>query len=214
FLLAFYVVELIGKDEAGEINSEEASLLRLLTSINKLVTGRQGVMVTSEILEAHGGAGYVEDTGLPLLLRDAQVLPIWEGTTNVLALDTLRALRDDAPLAALAQKVQQCIQPVTDTRLATAGQVAQAGLAHAQDWLQHALTQGQPTLEAGARRFALTLGRSLELALLVEQAQWSLAMEGDGRTRTAACRFSRTAVDLITDDEPLNELHALANDIL
>ncbi|MCP4356494.1 MAG: acyl-CoA dehydrogenase, partial [Chloroflexi bacterium] len=47
FLLAFYVVELIGKDEAGEINSEEASLLRLLTSINKLVTGRQGVMVTS-----------------------------------------------------------------------------------------------------------------------------------------------------------------------
>jgi acyl-CoA dehydrogenase len=48
--------------------------------------------VVSEVLECFGGAGYVEDTGLPALLRDAQVLPIWEGTTNVLSLDTLRAL--------------------------------------------------------------------------------------------------------------------------
>ena len=50
-----------------------------------------------EALEAFGGAGYVEDTGLPRLLRDAQVLAIWEGTTNVLALDVLRAIeREDA----------------------------------------------------------------------------------------------------------------------
>ena len=34
----------------------------------------------------------MEDTGLPRLLRDAQVLPIWEGTTNVLAVDVLRAI--------------------------------------------------------------------------------------------------------------------------
>ena len=40
------------------------------------------------MLECFGGAGYVEDTGLPRLLRDAQVLPIWEGTTNVLSLDS------------------------------------------------------------------------------------------------------------------------------
>ena len=43
-------------------------------------------------MECFGGAGYVEDTGVPRLLRDAQVLPIWEGTTNVLSLDVLRAL--------------------------------------------------------------------------------------------------------------------------
>ncbi len=43
-------------------------------------------------VEAFGGAGYVEDTGLPRLLRDAQVLPLWEGTTNVLALDLQRAI--------------------------------------------------------------------------------------------------------------------------
>ena len=53
----------------------EGALLRLLTPIAKLTTGKQAVVVASEVLEAFGGAGYVEDTGLPRLLRDAQVLP-------------------------------------------------------------------------------------------------------------------------------------------
>ena len=65
--------------------------MRLLTPIAKLLTAKQAVAVVSECIEAFGGAGYVEDTGLPALLRDAQVLPIWEGTTNVLALDALCA---------------------------------------------------------------------------------------------------------------------------
>ena len=52
----------------------------------------QSIKVTSEGLESFGGAGYLEDTGLPVHLRDAQVLSIWEGTTNVLSMDTLRAV--------------------------------------------------------------------------------------------------------------------------
>ena len=93
FLLAFRTVELFGRDEAG-VSTTTAALLRLLTPIAKLTTGKQAVAVASETLEAFGGAGYVEDTGLPVLLRDAQVLPIWEGTTNVLSLDALlRTLR-------------------------------------------------------------------------------------------------------------------------
>lgn len=46
----------------------------------------------SEGLESFGGAGYLEDTDIPRLLRDAQVGSIWEGTTNVLALDVYRAI--------------------------------------------------------------------------------------------------------------------------
>ena len=42
-----------------------------------------------------GGNGYIEESPLPRLLRDAQVLPIWEGTTNILVLDTLRTARKD-----------------------------------------------------------------------------------------------------------------------
>ena len=90
FHLTFFLVELIGRDEAGELRQQERDLLRLLTPIVKLTTAKQSVAVCSEALECFGGAGYVEDTGLPALLRDAQVFSIWEGTTNVLSLDALR----------------------------------------------------------------------------------------------------------------------------
>src|SRR5216117_1553757 len=100
FLLAFRVVELLGKEECGEANESELQLLRLLIPVAKLYTAKQAIAVTSEALEAFGGAGYVEDTGIPRLLRDAQVLSIWEGTTNVLSLDALRAMERTGALAA------------------------------------------------------------------------------------------------------------------
>src|SRR5690606_11820485 len=104
--LAFLAVELLGKLEAGEAGEREQALLRLVTPIAKLTTAKQAVAVASEALEAFGGAGYIEDTGLPVLLRDAQVLPIWEGTTNVLSLDVLRALsRDREALQVLGEEM-------------------------------------------------------------------------------------------------------------
>ena len=94
FCLAFRSVALLGLLEhgTGEHHERNEQLSRSLIPIAKLTTGKQAVVVTSEAIEACGGAGYVEDTGLPRILADAQVLPIWEGTTNVLSLDTLRAL--------------------------------------------------------------------------------------------------------------------------
>ncbi len=211
FHLSFYLVDLIGRHEANELQGEQADLLRILTSITKLTTGKQGVAVASEVLETFGGAGYVEDTGLPMLLRDSQVLPIWEGTTNVLSLDTLRGLSDGTGLNAIKAKIDQAVQAARDTRLSNAGRTAQRALFNAQAWLNAAAQQGQPALEAGARRFAMTLGRALSLALLVEHGQWSLDYEQDGRARAAALRFAATPIDLITE---LDAAHAraLAND--
>ena len=99
FISLFRVVELLGKEELGEATPDESAILRLLTPIAKLYTAKQCVAVASEVLECFGGAGYVEDTGIPVLLRDSQVLSIWEGTTNVLSLDTLRAIEREKALA-------------------------------------------------------------------------------------------------------------------
>src|SRR5512133_1004989 len=105
-LLAFRAAALLGRAEAGEASDGERLLLRVLTPLAKLTTGKQAVAIASEVLEAFGGAGYVEDTGLPRLLRDAQVLPIWEGTTNVLALDALRALAGEGVPQAVQAEVR------------------------------------------------------------------------------------------------------------
>jgi alkylation response protein AidB-like acyl-CoA dehydrogenase len=200
FHLAFFVAELTGQSESGEINEEETLLLRLLTPVMKLLTGKQAVAVASETLEAFGGAGYVEDTGLPVLLRDAQVLPIWEGTTNVLSLDVLRALgSDNRAFQILKAEVSRCLEDVSESRLARAARVAQQALEHAENWLMIANKERQETLEAGARRFAMTLGRATALALIITHAQWSQDTERDGRAAAAASRFARTGIDLITD---------------
>lgn len=202
FHIAFRVAELTGRVEAGEISDDEAQLLRLVTPLMKLLTGKQAVAVASEVLEAFGGAGYVEDTGLPVLLRDSQVLPIWEGTTNVLALDALRALGpDNRAFQVLKAEVSRCVESVSDDRLAGPARAARNAIEHAEAWLAEAKKEGQSSVEAGARRFALTLGRALELALLVNHAQWSEEREGDGRAGAAARRFAAAGIDLLSETD-------------
>jgi hypothetical protein len=66
-------------------------------------------------------------------------------------------------------------------------------------------------VEAGARRFALTLGRALELALLVDHAAWAKREKKDGRSAAAARRLARHGVDLVLDVDDLDEARALAN---
>jgi len=71
------------------------SLLRLLTPIGKLYVTKISVQVNAEGQECFGGQGYIEDTGIPVIYRDNFVNSIWEGTTNVLSHDVLRALLKD-----------------------------------------------------------------------------------------------------------------------
>lgn len=92
FVLTMRLAHLLGRDETHTASEMERYLLRLLTPIAKLSTARTAVEVSTEMLEAMGGAGYIEDTEFPALVRDAHVFPIWEGTTNVLSLDVLRVL--------------------------------------------------------------------------------------------------------------------------
>lgn len=195
FQLAHFVVDLLGREERGD--DARSTLLRLLTPIAKLTTARQGVAIASECLEAFGGAGYVEDTGLPALLRDAQVLSIWEGTTNVLSLDVLRALgHEPEALQAFGEELSRARAALEDPALIEAGEVAQQAFGRAVDWLKAAQSESPEELEAGARRFALTLGRAISLARLAEHAQWGLG-QGSRRARAAALRFAQRGIDQI-----------------
>jgi hypothetical protein len=197
FLLAFELVELIGCQEAGEISSEQKALLRLLTPIAKLLTAKQAVAVVSEAIESFGGAGYIEDTGFPMLLRDTQVLPIWEGTTNVLSLDAV--LRGDpaAGIAALSARVGSSRDALRHAELRSLSEVATSAIAKAQTWLSEA--RDSALLQASARRLAMTLGRSFELALLLEHAQWQLDTANDRSGIAAAKRFARTPIDQLCE---------------
>ncbi len=195
FALAFEVAHLLGRVEHGAASAEEAAVLRLLTPLAKLWTGKLAVKICSETLECFGGAGYIEDTGLPQLLRDAQVYAIWEGTTNVLSLDSLRALAGDS-LGALRHATGRWLDGNDDMHAASA---IRQTLDAAARWLdQHAAVRD--TMEAGARGLAFTLARCAAAALLARQAAWSRD-RGDPRPAAALHRFVGRGLDrLVASD--------------
>ncbi len=202
FHLCFELIRLLGHAEHGEADDDERALLRLMTSLTKLTTGKQAVAVSTEAIECFGGAGYVEDTGLPVIVRDSQVLPIWEGTTNVLSLELLKACGDGEPLAVLRRRIAACARACRDDRLVAAASIAGTAADRALAWHRTAASAGRAALETNARGFALTLGRATALALLCEHAQWSLDEERDGRARAAALAFSATQITRLEAIEP------------
>lgn len=216
FHLVLSAAELLGREEAGRAGDDETRLLRLLTPLAKLVTGKQAVASASEVLEAFGGAGYVEDTGLPMLLRDAQVFPIWEGTTNVLSADVLRVVAREGALPVMLERAHALVAEARalapdDATLEATGARALAALDHAARWIGEG-ARDPLTIEASARRFAMTLGRAFALAALVRHAAWSLTRERDARARAAAHRFAQHGVDMLDGDRDLAGARALAND--
>jgi alkylation response protein AidB-like acyl-CoA dehydrogenase len=182
FQLVFFVAELLGRAEAPAAANSERALLRLLTPLAKLWTGKLAVHIASETCEAFGGAGYIEDTGIPQLLRDAQVFPIWEGTTNVLALDLLRALGASG-IAVMQHAVAALLAEAGEDRHGI-----DAALAAACDW--HAARQAdRQALEAGARGFAITLARVFAAALLARHAAWMRRERSDSRCDDVLAAF-------------------------
>ncbi len=163
-------------DRADAGGSEhDRKMLRVLTPIAKLISGKFAVRAASEAIELCGGNGYIEDFDTPRILRDAQVLPIWEGTTNVLTLDALRSMRKEGTLEALLAD--------TRSRLPNEGGAAKL-VAEALDRLAldaHRVLGGE---ERGARLLVERLALCYRAVLLLEDAA-----DGDERAGHVARLF-------------------------
>lgn len=72
-------------------------LVRVLTPLAKHTLCKRARSVTGEAMEIRGGNGYIEDWVNPRLVRDAHLGSIWEGSSNVIALDVLRCMRRQGP---------------------------------------------------------------------------------------------------------------------
>ncbi len=199
FALAAHAFALLGK---VEVDGDEAAAaqLRLVAPLAKLTTGKLAVAAASELLECFGGAGYVEDTGLPRMLRDAQVLPIWEGTTNVLSVDVVRALtRDPGAGPLFLAHLDAATQSASEMLIGGAVD----GLRAARFALMpqfSAVAEGTEEVLASARQTALTMGYALARALLVEHA----AATGDEATKVACELWGRAR---LTADETAVDAH-------
>ena len=92
---------------AAAVDAGESAFLRLAGAAAKFWVCKRTPGVVAEALEVLGGNGYVEESGMPRLYRQAPLNSIWEGSGNVIALDVLRALgRSSESLAAVSAELE------------------------------------------------------------------------------------------------------------
>jgi alkylation response protein AidB-like acyl-CoA dehydrogenase len=87
--VALFTADCLDRADAGE--AEAQTLRRILTPLIKLRACRDARKVTGDAMEIRGGNGYIEEWIEPRLLRDSHLGSIWEGTSNIIALDVARA---------------------------------------------------------------------------------------------------------------------------
>jgi putative acyl-CoA dehydrogenase len=141
-------------ESAGD--KDAAAFSRVATPVGKYWINKRVVDFVYEAMEAHGGAGYIEESVMPRLYRQSPLNSIWEGSGNVICLDVLRALGRD-PSAAEAVIAE--LESVSDRNAVFNSAVTEmkARIAHAAD-------------ETGARRLVETMALALQAVALSKSA--------------------------------------------
>ncbi|SAL04371.1 acyl-CoA dehydrogenase domain-containing protein [Caballeronia calidae] len=95
------IATLLPKSDRGEALA--AKCVRILTPLVKFRACRDARKATGDAMEVRGGVGYIEEWADPRLVRDSHLGSIWEGTSNIVALDVARATRREGSLESLGQ---------------------------------------------------------------------------------------------------------------
>ncbi len=151
-------------DRALSGNAAEAALLRLALPAAKFWVCKRASLAAAEALECLGGNGYVEESGMPRLYREAPLNSIWEGSGNVTALDVLRAIsREPGPAEAVLAEAGLAAgaDPRLDAALRRLRQDLRGG-------------EAEPA-QASARRIAALVAMTLQGSLLVRRGHAAVA---------------------------------------
>lgn len=159
--------------DAGD--TEAARRLRILTPLIKFRACRDARRVTGDAMEVRGGCGYVEEWSDARLVRDAHLGSIWEGTSNVVALDVIRAIRRSDAAAALGEDLRRRLAEVPPALAEPLGRALGRALAFAD-------TVARGDDDRDARQAATGLYYATAAVLMAEEgALLSTGTEPDAR---------------------------------
>ncbi|MAZ03768.1 MAG: acyl-CoA dehydrogenase [Sneathiella sp.] len=180
-----------GADEAAR--EKAMGLAELLTPMSKGWCTDLGVELASTAVQVHGGMGFIEETGVGQYYRDARILPIYEGTNGIQALDLVGrklSLQGGAPVKALFTEMDETVKALADTgdemsAMSLQLNLAVSALKEATDWLYSNAPNDPHAAPAGAtpylRMFATTVGGYL----LAKSALKAREMRANGDPDTA-----------------------------
>ncbi|MBM3384616.1 MAG: DNA alkylation response protein, partial [Betaproteobacteria bacterium] len=175
--MVLYTALELARADAGDEAARRR--VRLLTPLIKFRACRDARKVTGDAMEVRGGVGYIEEWSDPRLVRDAHLGSIWEGSSNIVALDVLRAIRKEGALEALLPELNRRIERAP--RLLAARLAA--SLDKAAEFAQ--ATAAAADLESHARQAATGLYYAAAAALLADEGT-RLGERGDCRRHLLA----------------------------
>ena len=108
--MAFHTADVLRRADGGDARAQK--LLRILTPLIKFRTTRDARKVAGDGMEVRGGCGYIEEFSDARVLRDAHLGSIWEGTSNIVALDVVRSIKREDTLATLVPYLHECLDAV------------------------------------------------------------------------------------------------------
>ncbi|MFJ5563762.1 acyl-CoA dehydrogenase family protein [Lysinibacillus xylanilyticus] len=164
----FDLIQLYDKVTSGQGNKEDIILNRLYIAIMKKETAEQAVHYASEAIELHGGNGYIEDFVTPRLLRDAQVLTVWEGTANILALELIRLVEKFHVHEMFVRVMEERLEKLADDPLV---EIVVEQLAKLDSTLQTFSRLDDATKTFEAKKVAEKMAHLYESVVAVEWAQ-------------------------------------------
>lgn len=149
----------------------DRKLFRVLTPLAKYWITARARVVAGEAMNVRGGNGYIEEWVNARLLRDSYLGAIWEGASNVVALDVQRALLRDDGQTALFDLIVQRLDGVTEPLARAVGDAVRAALRETAARIAAWPTLSRPERELGARPVADVLYHCLAAALLLSEGQ-------------------------------------------
>lgn len=153
---------------AADAYEKGEGVARQLIPIAKARTAEVALQLARAAIECHGGNGYIEEYVTPRLLRDAQVLTVWEGPEHILALDLMRVLAKEGPAAVLGEigaRLAKAGQPLLD--LAAGVEAERQGLLRL---FNESAAAGPEQAQLDALRIMNRLADTLSAAYLLEEA--------------------------------------------
>jgi acyl-CoA dehydrogenase len=179
----------------GIEDSDAQALMRILVPVAKYRTARMAVDTASYAMEIRGGNGYIEEFVNPRLLRNAQVLPIWEGPSNIMALDVLRSMASEGAHEVLTGELETRLDAVDAPELAESISTVESELQGLKDAFDSVATAETDTAQFEAKELADYVFDVTAAVLLLERAQWRLETDDDSREALVARWFIQTELE-------------------
>jgi acyl-CoA dehydrogenase len=193
----FETAAVLQRADAGDAGA--AALARILTPLLKATVTRRARSVTGDAMEARGGDGYVEEWVQPRLLRDAHLGSIWEGTTNVVQLDVLRAMAREGAHRALLDRLAGTAGPPHEPLARLLERTRQRLEARCAE----VLTLDGPRRELAMPSLAPALYHLVAATALAKDAAHQVAAGDGARKLVVAAAYA--ARELGHGDDPLDE---------